>query len=87
MSEEQPNVGIMVAVRKAPGTPNGVIQFFAPRGTFLLEGVGIKVDKDELGKLPFFRCNQIACAAEGPISNDLMNKMLNGKTHASDDLP
>lgn len=80
MSEEQPSIGIMMGVRKAPGTPNGVIQFFAPRGTFLLEGVGIRVDNYELGKLPFFRCNQMACAAEGPISKDLLNKMLNGKT-------
>jgi invasion protein IalB len=79
MSEEQPNVGLMVAVRKAAGMPNGVIQVFAPLGTFLLEGVGIKVDEHEFAKLPFFRCTQITCAAEGPISNDLMSKMLNGK--------
>ncbi len=79
MSEELPNVGIMAAVKKAPGTPNGVIQIFAPPGTFLLDGVEIKVDQDELGKLPFFRCTEITCAAEGPISNDLINKMLNGK--------
>ena len=45
MSEEQPNVGLMVAVRKAPGMPNGVMQIFAPPKTFLLEGVGIKVDE------------------------------------------
>ncbi|TLG71874.1 invasion associated locus B family protein [Methylocystis sp. B8] len=25
------------------------------------------------------RCTQITCAAEGPIGNDLMSKMLNGK--------
>ncbi|HEY8125450.1 MAG TPA: invasion associated locus B family protein [Methylocystis sp.] len=80
MSEEQPSIGIMVSVRKSPGTPNGVIEFFAPPGTFLLEGVGIKVDNYELGKLPFFRCNQIACAAEGQIGNDVLDKMLNGKT-------
>lgn len=79
MSEEQPNVGLMLAVRKAPGTPNGVIQIFAPPGTFLLEGVGIKVDENEFAKLPFYRCTQITCAAEAPISNDLMSKMLNGK--------
>lgn len=80
MSEEQPNIGIMVAVTKAPGTPNGAIQIFAPPKTFLLEGAGIKVDEDEFGKLPFFRCMEITCAAEGRISNDLLSKMLNGKT-------
>ncbi|MGJ0424494.1 invasion associated locus B family protein [Methylocystis sp.] len=78
-SEEQPNVGLMVAVKKAADMPNGVIQVFAPLGTFLLEGVGIKVDEVEFPKLPFFRCTQITCAAQGPISNDLMSKMLNGK--------
>lgn len=80
MSEEQPNVGLMVAVRKAPGVPNGVIQIFAPPKTFLLEGVGIKIDDHEFGRLPFFRCTEITCAAEGPISDDLISKMLNGKT-------
>jgi invasion protein IalB len=80
MSEEQPNVGLMVAVRKATSAPNGIMQIFAPPNTFLLEGVGIKVDGDEFGRLPFFRCAQITCAAEGPIGNDLMHKMLNGKT-------
>jgi invasion protein IalB len=79
VSEEQPNVGLMVAVRKAAGMPNGVIQVFAPLGTFLLEGVGIKVDETEFPKLPFFRCTQITCAAEGAIGNDLMSKMLSGK--------
>lgn len=79
MSEDLPNVGMMAAVRKVPGAPNGVIQFFAPPRTFLLEGVGIKVDQDDLGKLAFFRCTEIACAAEGPINNDLINKMLTGK--------
>jgi invasion protein IalB len=69
----------MVAIKKTPGMPNGEIQFFAPPGTLLLEGVGIKVDETEFSKLPFFRCTQITCAAEGPISNDLMSKMLNDK--------
>ncbi|MGD9545623.1 MAG: invasion associated locus B family protein [Methylocystis sp.] len=80
VSEEQPSVGIMVAIRKAPTMPNGAIQIFAPPKTFLLEGVGIKVDSHEFGKLPFFRCTEITCAAEGPISDDLLNKMLNGRT-------
>jgi invasion protein IalB len=79
MSEEQPNVGLMVAVRKAPGVPNGVMQIFAPPKTFLLEGVGIKIEH-EFGRLPFFRCTEITCAAEGPIRDDLISKMLNGKT-------
>ena len=59
--------------------PNGMMQIFAPPKTFLLEGVGVKVDGDEFGRLPFFRCTEITCAAEGPISNDLMQKMFNGK--------
>jgi len=80
MSEEQPNVGLMVAVTKTPGAPNGVIQIFAPPKTFLLEGAGIKIDGDEFGRLPFFRCTEITCAAEGRISDDLESKMLTGKT-------
>jgi invasion protein IalB len=80
VSEERPNVGIMFAIRKAPGIPNGVIRIFAPPNTFLLEGAGIKVDENEFGKLPYFRCMEIACAAEGPISDGLMRKMLIGKT-------
>jgi invasion protein IalB len=80
MSEEQPTVGLMVAVTKTPGAPNGVIQIFAPPKTFLLEGAGIKVDGHDFGKLPFFRCAEITCAAEGRISEDLMHKMFNGKT-------
>jgi invasion protein IalB len=79
-SEELPNVGIMAAVRKVPGAPYGVIQFFAPPRTFLLEGVGIKVDQDQFGKLRFFRCTQTACVAEAPITSDLLSKMLNGKS-------
>ncbi|MFO1126462.1 MAG: invasion associated locus B family protein [Methylocystis sp.] len=80
ISEEQPSVGIMVGVRKVPAMPNGVIQIFAPPKTFLLEGAGIKVDEHEFGRLPFYRCSEITCAAEGPISNDLISKMLSGKT-------
>lgn len=80
MSEEQPNVGLMAAVRKTPSVRNGVIQIFAPLGTFLLEGAGIKIDDNDFGRAPFFRCSQVTCAAEAPISDGLMNKLLNGKT-------
>lgn len=79
ISEEQESVGIMAAIRKVPAMPNGAIQIFAPPKTFLLEGAGIKVDEHEFGRLPFYRCTEITCAAEGPISNDLMSKMFNGK--------
>jgi invasion protein IalB len=79
MSEEQPNVGLMVAVRKAAGMANGMMQIFAPPKTFLLDGVGIRVDGDEFTRLPFFRCTEITCAAEGPISNNLMQKMFVGR--------
>ncbi|WP_409455202.1 invasion associated locus B family protein [Methylocystis sp. H62] len=62
-AEEQPKIGLMVAVRKVADMPNGMIQIFAPPKMFLLEDVGIKIDSDELGRLPYFRCTEITCTS------------------------
>jgi invasion protein IalB len=78
-SEEQPSANTMVAFRKIPGSTKGILQIIAPPNSFLIEGAKIKVDQDEVGALPFFRCNQIGCAAEGGMSDDITNKLLTGK--------
>ncbi|RNJ48068.1 invasion associated locus B family protein [Methylocystis hirsuta] len=78
-SDDQANVQVMVTFVKIPASPNAVIQIVAPLDTFLLEGARMKVDQDEIGKLPFFKCAPIGCAAEGPISDDVISKLLTGK--------
>lgn len=40
MADEQPKIGLLVAVRKIADMPNGMIQIFAPPKMFLLEGAG-----------------------------------------------
>ncbi|NUJ81855.1 invasion associated locus B family protein [Methylocystis sp. FS] len=78
-SDDQANVQDMVTFAKIPASPNAVIQIVAPLDTFLLEGARMKVDQDEIGKLPFFKGAPIGCAAEGPISDDVISKLLTGK--------
>ncbi|MFZ3180155.1 MAG: invasion associated locus B family protein [Methylocystis sp.] len=73
------DVQVIVTFAKIPASPNAVIQIIAPLDTFLLEGARMKVDQDEIGKLPFFKCAPIGCAAEGPISDDVISKLLTGK--------
>ena len=69
----------MVTFAKIPASPNAVIQIVAPLDTSLLEGARMKVDQDEIGKLPFFKCAPIGCAAEGAISDDVISKLLTDK--------
>jgi invasion protein IalB len=78
-SEEQPSVNMMVAFRKIPGSSKGILQIVAPANSFLIEGAKVKIDQDDVGALPFFRCNQIGCAAEGGLSDDITSKLLSGK--------
>jgi len=78
-SEEQASVNTVVAVRKAPMAQKAVLQIIAPLSAFLLEGVKVKIDQDDIGTIPFFRCSQIGCAAEAPLPDDILNKLQSGK--------
>lgn len=78
-SEELASASIVVAFRKASGQAKGVLQIMAPLNAFLLEGAKVKIDQDDIGAVPFFRCNQIGCAAEAPLGDDIVNKLLNGR--------
>lgn len=78
-SEEQPSASTIVAFRKLPGSTKSVLQIIAPPNAFLIEGAKIKVDQDDVGTLPFFRCSQLGCAAEGGVSEEITDKLLSGK--------
>lgn len=78
-SEEQASVNTVVAVRKAPTAPNAVLQIVASPSVFLLEGVKVKIDQDDIGTIPFFRCSQIGCAAEAPLPDEVLSKLQSGK--------
>lgn len=78
-SDDQANSQVLVTLAKIAGSPNAVIQIIAPLDTFLLEGARMKIDQDEIGKLPFFKCAPVGCAAEGPISDDVIRKLLTAK--------
>ncbi|WBK01259.1 invasion associated locus B family protein [Methylocystis parvus] len=78
-SEEMASASVIVAFRKSPAIPNGVLQIMAPQSVFLLEGIKVKIDQDDIGAIPFFRCTQIGCAAEAPLGEDVVKKLASGR--------
>jgi invasion protein IalB len=78
-SEDKAGVNIAVIIVKAPGAKAAVLRVIAPIAVYLVNGVGVKIDQTDMGKLPFFRCTPAGCLTEAPLDEKILDQMRNGK--------
>lgn len=71
----QHNVHFSVIVVKA----GPVLRVLAPLGVLLETGVTLKVDGDQLSRMPFLRCLQNGCVAETNLDAALVRRLKAGK--------
>jgi invasion protein IalB len=57
-----------------------MLRVIAPLGILLLKGLTLKVDDQDFGGVPFFRCHVIGCQAQLVVDNSLLEKLKTGKT-------
>ncbi|MDE2464908.1 MAG: invasion associated locus B family protein [Alphaproteobacteria bacterium] len=78
-SEENPKVGVLVVIRKSPTSKIASFEVIAPEGVLLPEGVQLKIDKTDIGRIPFIKCVQGGCMAPGNLDDSLEEKLKSGR--------
>jgi invasion protein IalB len=78
-SEDKAGVNLAMIVVKPPGSRTAVMRVIAPLAVYLVNGVSVKIDQADVGKLPFFRCSPGGCLTEAPLDEKILDQMRNGK--------
>jgi len=79
-AEDQPNVALSVAVLKTADGQARLLRVLAPLGVLLQNGLGLRVDETDLGRVGFVRCSPNGCLVEVLLDDTLVDQMSNGTT-------
>jgi invasion protein IalB len=78
-AEDRPNVGLTVIVLKTADQKSRLMRVLAPLGVLLPSGLGLKIDKTDVGRAGFVRCLPNGCVAEVQMDENLMKQMRSGQ--------
>ena len=79
-AEDRPNVGLTVIVLKTADQKNRLMRVLAPLGVLLPSGLGLKIDKTDIGSAGFVRCLPNGCVAEVLMDDNLVKQLRSGQT-------
>lgn len=79
-AEDRPNVSLVVIILKTADGKSRLLRVVAPLGLLLPEGLGLKVDQTDVGRVGFVRCMPSGCVAEVVMDDKLITQLSNGKT-------
>jgi len=79
-SEDRPNIGMTVTYLKPTTGEEGTLQIQAPLGVMLPRQLGLTVDGNDVGKVPFIRCFAGGCLARATVPTDLLKTLTGGST-------
>ena len=79
-AEDRANVGLTVIVLKTADQKSRLMRVVAPLGVLLPSGLGLKIDKADVGRAGFVRCLPNGCIAEVVMDDELIKKLRTGKT-------
>ena len=77
-AEDRANVGITVIVLKTADQKSKVMRVLAPLGVLLPSGLGLKIDKTDVGRAGFVRCLPNGCVAEVQMEDNLVKQLRTG---------
>jgi invasion protein IalB len=79
-AEDRPNVGLTVIILKTADQKNRLMRVLAPLGVLIPSGLGLKIDKTDIGKAGFVRCLPNGCVAEVQMADELVKQLRTGQT-------
>jgi invasion protein IalB len=79
-AEDKPNVNLVVIVLKTADGKSRLLRVVAPLGVLLPSGLGLKIDKIDIGRAGFVRCLVTGCIAEVVMEDKLIDQMKTGET-------
>ena len=80
VDEERPNITLVVIALKTADRKGRLLRVIAPLKVLLPTGLGLRVDKEDLGRMNYVRCLPNGCVAEVFIDDKLLAKMETGQT-------
>jgi invasion protein IalB len=78
-AEDRPNIGLTVIVLKTADQKFRLMRVLAPLGVLLPNGLGLRIDSADVGKVSFVRCLPNGCVAEVVVNEELMNRLRTGQ--------
>ena len=79
-AEDRPNVGLTVIILKTADQKSRLMRVLAPLGVLIPSGLGLKIDKTDIGKAGFVRCLPNGCVAEVQMADELVKQLRGGQT-------
>jgi len=79
-AEDRPNVGLTVIVLKTADQKSRLMRVLAPLGVLLPSGLGLKIDKTDVGRAGFVRCLPNGCVAEVQMDDNLIKQLRSGQS-------
>ena len=73
-AEDRANVGLTVIVLKTADKKSRLMRVVAPLGVLLPSGLGLKIDKADIGRAGFVRCLPNGCVAEVVMDDELIKQ-------------
>jgi invasion protein IalB len=77
---DRANVGLTVIVLKTADHKSRLMRVVAPLGVLLPSGLGLKIDKTDIGRAGFVRCLPNGCVAEVVMDDKLIKQLREGQT-------
>ena len=79
-AEDRENVGLTVIVLKTADKQSRIMRVVAPLGILLTNGLGLRIDDQDIGRAAFVRCLPNGCVAEVILEDKLLNQLETGST-------
>ena len=80
VAEDRSNAGLTVIVLKTADQKSRLMRVLAPLGVLLPSGLGLKIDKTDVGRAGFVRCLPNGCVAEVQMADELVKQLRVGQT-------
>jgi invasion protein IalB len=80
VAEDRANVGLTVIVLKTADQKSRVLRVIAPLGVLLPAGLGLVIDKVDVGRAGFVRCLPRGCFAEVVMDDTLIKQLRTGQS-------
>ncbi|MCX8502731.1 MAG: invasion associated locus B family protein [Alphaproteobacteria bacterium] len=78
-AEDRPNLQMVVIVLRNP-SGGYILRVVVPLGVILPSGLGLKIDRADIGRTGFMRCLANGCLAEVVMDEALVNRFSTGDT-------
>ena len=80
VDDERPNITLVVIALKTADRKSRLLRVIAPLGVLLPTGLGLRVDKDDVGRMKFVRCLPNGCVAEVFLDDKLLAALESAQT-------